>query len=388
MTTTKDRRQGQDGLFDNEAASALTKVQPLTSIEALEKTWHDLRDKANLVSPVSSVDTIPAMHGISLRAVVIDHNVDKDEVYRDTRFCTDEDDRALGGVALQKIAAAAGIQFVDQRRLDDRSEPYYCEIEVTLGIQDYDGTRRQVKKTRALDLRDGRPEAMKPEKKKGRGDKYPRKTGNMIPLDPSALADRRRHIQSLAETKAFHRALRTILQLKQKYTVDELRKPFVVPKLVPMLDPNDPDQKKALIEMAVGREATLYGHDGGDIRELKDVTPAPAESPPSTSDDVDQNENDPPEEVIDEEDFEPLELPEEEPPPAGTCACPCGCQLELTEKVTAIGVEKLGTPRCRDCYPSRQFNLEKHRDVDNLEIPKMPKATVARMATGLKGGAQ
>jgi hypothetical protein len=321
--------------------------------------------------------------------VVIDSSVDNygngPEVYRDNRFCQ-KNERALGGVALQKIAAAAGVQIVERKRLDDRSEPYYCEVEITLSVRDYDGMVRTVTKAREIDLRDGAPEAMKPEKKKGPNDDYAKKTGRLVPLDPSALADRRRHIQSLAETKAFHRALRSILQIKQKYTVEELSKPFAVPKLVPALDPSDPDQKRALIASALGRECDLFGPNGGstEFREMKDVKATvlpPADEPPAETPSA---KNEPVQQEFDPNDFEPMDVEDEDDPPQAVCTCPCGCQAELDERVAAIGIEKIGTPRCRSCYPAKQFDVEKHKDVENLEIPKQPDMTTTKLAAALQ----
>lgn len=204
-------------------------------------------------------------------------------------------------------------------------------------------------------------------------------------MSASALADKRRHMQSLAETKALYRALRLILQLKQKYTVKELERPFVVPKLVPALDPADPVQKQALIEMAMGGLSAvgrLYGHGGGSMRELKDAKPAP----PDQSDRTDVNENftmTPEVDKFDENDFDAPEFPITEPDPI-VCACPCGCQLELEKRVAVTGIERIGTARCAECYPARRFDAKRHNDVGDLKIPKYPGLTAERVIVGLK----
>ena len=201
MATVTDSQNKNKG-------SALMPTKPLTQIEDLRNAWKSLEGQCNLVSPVVIVDTIPEMHAISLRSVMVDPTTNRfnqgPEVYHDRRFCG-EGEVALGGVALRKIAAAAGIQMIERRRLDDRSDPNYCEIEIIIGVRDFDGTWRQVTNAKEIDLRAGAPETMKAEKDGGH------KTGRMIPLDASALGDRRRHIQSLCETKAFYRAIRTIL---------------------------------------------------------------------------------------------------------------------------------------------------------------------------------
>jgi len=372
-------------------SNALTKLEklpsgPISDVAALHETWQSLEAVANLVSPVASVNAIPQMHAISLRAVTIDPTMDDygsgREVYRNASFC-DKDEAALGGVALSKIAAAAGAEITKRSRLDDRTDPNYCEIEVTVSIRDFDGVTRTATKAKSLDLNDGAPEAMKPEKKKGPRDKWAMKTGNMIPLDPSALANKRAHIQSHTETKAFYRALRLLLSIKQKYTLDELSKPFVIPKLIPNLDPSDPDQKQALIASALGKEELLFGPPialpPGETRELKDITPAPTvnDSAPSNEETKLQAEPEAPA-------FEPTDFPDPDPGLIYTCGCSCSCQVELTEEVARITSERYGSPRCEPCFPASGFDYDRHKDLKDLGLPKLPGLTADRVIEVLR----
>jgi hypothetical protein len=359
-------------------AEALT-MQPLKQIEDLRVRFEQLRGQANVVCPVSQVDSIMPMHQLSLRVVVIDStltdpvNGTGPEVYRG-KFCA-ANERALGKVAIEKIDAAAGVQLLQRRRLDDRSDPYYCEIEVTKALRDYDGMWRQTTKTKAVDLRNGSPDAAS--------------------MKPSQLAQARSRIQELAESKAGLRASRTLLHLKQKYTVEDLAKAFVVPKLVPALDPNDPDQKRALIAMATGGEAQLFGPQPSEAsRQLKDVTPsAPALPPPpiekgtppppvgsvpaALTEDADDTESNDAAGDAGADDFDALPA---EPQAPRVCTCPCSCQAELTEETVRITTERAGAPRCRACFPGRAFDLAKHRGVTSLNLPKMPDATVEKLA--------
>ncbi len=372
---------------------------PFVQIQELRETFAKLEREVNLVAPVATIDSIPAMHAISLRAVKIDASTNQygqgPEVYRDGRFCQG-DEVALGGVALQKIMAAAGVQVLARTRVDDRSDPNYCDMEITLAVRDYDGTFRQVVAGKEVDLRDGSPETVKPEKDAGG-----RKTGRVVPLDASALGDKRRHIQSLAETKAMYRALRKILQLRQKYTRAELERPFVIPKLVPNLDPGDPDQKRALIAMATGAETRLFGHQPlidsaralpmGETTTTRDITPHSASGdaarglplPPPSEDRAAET---PPAPADDMSDFEAPE------PPAApqvmhvcTCACGGGCQAEISAEVAEVTVDRVGAPRCSACYPGKRFALKRHAGMATLGLPKFPKMTPADAA---KGGAR
>lgn len=338
---------------------------PLARINELQATMESLAGKVNIVCPVSSVDSVLPMHAISLRAVVISSEVNNAgagaEVYKG-KFC-EQNERALGKVALDKIAAAAGLQTIGRRRLDDRSDPYYCEIEITQGLRDFDGTWRQVTKTKAIDLRDGSPAA------------------NSFKNSPAALAQQRSVIQELAETKAGLRCMRTLLSIRQKYTVDELKRPFVVPKLIPALDPNDPDQKQALIGMAVGQSNGLYGPTARalpaaseTVREVKDVTPAPegkgTPPPPVGATPPDPEDDDEPEAPeLEAYDFE---TPAEQAALI-VCLCPCGHQAEVDELTARTSKEHIQTIRCAKCYPGPSFELDLHKDMrGSLEIPRYP----------------
>ena len=263
----------KDKLAPGGASSALAKpAGPVRTVEELAAALADMQKTANVLSPLAAVDHIMALHQVSLRVVMIDASIDPQsgngpECYRDPRFCK-AGEVALGKNALAKIMGAGGVQIVSRRRLDDHRDPYYCEVEVVLAMQDFDGTYRQIIATKEMDLRAGAPETMKPEK-----DAQGTKTGRLVAYDDSALADKRRHIQSHAETKAIERGIRLLFSLRQKYSLEDLKKPFVVPKLVGALDPTDPGDREALRQHALGNQLALYGPPATErgVRTLKAV---------------------------------------------------------------------------------------------------------------------
>lgn len=338
-------------------------TQAISQVVDLQKTFAALSKTANLVSPVASVGSIAPMCAVSLRMVMIDPQSDCYE----GKFCK-SGEHALGGVALQKIMAAAGVQILGSHRLDDRSEPHYCAFQVTIGMRDFDGCWRQITKSKEVDLRNGSAEASV--------------------MTPNQLSQARAHVQSHAETKALYRALRTLLTLKQKYTKAELAKPFVIPQLVPALDPNDPDQKQALIRMALGTDRQLYGAPKGaeEPRELRDVTPPPPVAPqpqappPAKPPVVDATVVRDPDDEDEGPDgdagsFDVLDMQPEIPTEPVICLCPCSCQREITEQTATLTKERVGAPRCGRCYPGKDFVYEQHKDLKDLQLPKMPGKT-------------
>jgi hypothetical protein len=354
---------------ENAMSTALTRIsdvtsRPLVSVEDLRRTFESLSGQANVVSPIAAVNHVKPLHQISLRMVVVEPDT---ECYQDKRFCKDNE-FALGGVALQKLAAAAGAQVVSRTRLDDRSSPHYCEIEITLAVQDFDGAWRQMIGTKELDLRDGSEDAK-----------------TMLPKE---LSNARKHIQSLCETKAIYRALRKLFSLRQKYTKAELARPWVVPKLVPNLDLNDPDQKRAAIAEATAGTRGLFGPPPGEARTMRDVTPPPALP---SGDTVTERQDaaatreaaETAAERDDQGDLDLLDVTEtpKDAIPVIHCGCPCSCAAEVSPEVAEATKEKYGSVRCRACAPSRAFDFGRHRDLRGglLGLPKHPNLTVEEL---------
>lgn len=153
---------------------------------------------------------------------------------------------------LDQIAAGAGISWFEERRMDGGQHPHYCEAFVKGRVTDYDGTVRELTGSKTVDLREsvaGVP-----------GKDYDEivtkaKAGNRDP--GRQLMEARKFIAEIAFSKAKNRAIAQALGIKRGYTAAELRKPFVVPKLV--LDPTDADAKDLIMANAAGATEALYG---------------------------------------------------------------------------------------------------------------------------------
>jgi hypothetical protein len=373
--------------------------KPLATVAELGSALERLAETANVVSPIARVDTLPPMTQVSLRVVKVDPDLGANgqgpDVYFDRRFCaTDRDGNplevALGKGALLKLAAAAGLQKVASRREDDGRDPNFCRWLVEIEGLDYDGTIRHVVSTKEVDLRDGSPDTTKPEwlcSEHGEAEcrcgrsKF-RKTGRLVPLEDSALADKRRHIAALAETKAYLRAVREFFSIGHKIKVEKLARPFVVPKLVPLLDASDPDVKREMVRRAVWGERALYAPEaprlsrrvqvGGEIErgdDLEDLSAGEAIEP-----EVVGVERDP---FVD---AEPEPEPEAAEPERVRCSCPCGCRDAVDEAQERKSSARLGVVRCAACYPDDGFDEAKHPTADlPLEFPRFPGYTPAKV---------
>ncbi len=152
----------------------------------------------------------------------------------------------IGKASLEQIANAAGVDWVEERRSDDRGHPHYCEFVVSGKVTDFDGTVRNVKGSKTVDLRDDAGGGIKGK------DLEDMKSGQV----PGA----RKFITEQCCSKAKLRAIRSILGMPGSYTKEELRKPFIIPKLVP--DTSDSMAREMVIAGMMGARQLLYAHGG------------------------------------------------------------------------------------------------------------------------------
>ncbi len=264
----------------------------------------------NLLVPITKIDQLPDMHRLSVREVHVDAET---ETYKIPGGELGKEKVALGKVALDKIAMAAGIQWIPNQcgRTDDGRDPYLVTYRVTGLIRNFDGQSVVIgPKEKTVDLRgepgwpdeklgaDTREFIRVADKKTPSRFEIPTGTksstckdcgaqafwvktqgGKNVLVDPDGLChfdtcsakaakgpagwDRvfqaRAHILSLAESKAKNRCIREALAIPVAMTKEQAAKPFVVASLVLAPDMSDPDVKRAAIAHMFGASSALYG---------------------------------------------------------------------------------------------------------------------------------
>jgi hypothetical protein len=205
----------------------------------------------NLLSPELSIQEIPLLHEISLRLVRVDPPVQVDNEWKSPDIYKDESNKgsvswSLTGRMLSKIASCAGISWYPMLtgRIDDGSDPNYRNYRAAGWLIDFDGSKREIHGEKEVDFRDGSP--------------------TVAGWSEQRLRRARQHILAQAESKAKNRAIRQALAIKSSYTVEELKRPFTIPKLI--LDSQnhpDPEIRKLaasrIIDRALGISAQLFG---------------------------------------------------------------------------------------------------------------------------------
>lgn len=69
----------------------------------------------------------------------------------------------------------------------------------------------------------------------------------------------KKHVAARCESGAKNRAIRSAYGLKSSYSAEELKHPFVIPRVVPSFDLSDPETKKMVLADALGIVPELYG---------------------------------------------------------------------------------------------------------------------------------
>lgn len=199
-----------------------------------------LRQHFNVISPMIGVSQFAPGYGVNLVVVRIDPTITDEkngrgvDTYKGKIHGANE--RALNKSGLLKISQALGIQWAAPKRLDDGSQANYWHWQHYGWIRTYDGQMLPVTGSRELDLRNGSAEA--------------------AAMSAGQLPVARTFGNEICETKAMERAIRNFVA--QSYTVEQLQKPFLIPRFSFTPDMADPEIKKLVTQQAMSGMGALY----------------------------------------------------------------------------------------------------------------------------------
>jgi hypothetical protein len=240
-TTSKELAKPEERGLSRVGQYSLAQVveQRLWETEQLYKV-------ANVLFNPTVFQAVPPMWKLVLGMV----KVNPSEESRETYPIPGSGERGLAKVSIDRIAGEAGISVEDARRLSPLSDINNYEFQTAVIGQMADAKFRRVSATAdwhwdiQLDL--NRRIGIK------KGEK-----------DPDAYAKRltmqqREKAAETTQTRSMLRAMRVFLSLKTSYTAAEIAKPFLIAKLVPDPDMDDPEVKQAVIQQALGATRALY----------------------------------------------------------------------------------------------------------------------------------
>lgn len=193
----------------------------------------------NVLTPFANIHGLAAQHGIVVSIARIDPNPTKGgpgEVYDGLPFLS-RNEVALAKIGLRKIADCAGIN-TETVRTDDRTIPHYWEVKAVATYTGIDGRTVRREATCEWDLRDG--------------------SARMKGWKPDQISENRKNGLRNCETRAINAAIRECCGLKQKYSQDELARPFLAIRVAFQPDMSDPEQRRLVTEHALRGTHALY----------------------------------------------------------------------------------------------------------------------------------
>ena len=273
-------------------STALAKTGAYRDPVAINRVLKDVAATCHLLSPASTVGSLPEGCEIVLSAV----QVSEQDTY------SVRGGNALKKTALDLIAGALGVSWLPNLcyRADDGISPYFVHYKAAGVYKSLDGQPVTITGEKIMDLRTGSPmaEGMK----------------------EAELVMARSHILSHAESKAKNRAIRST-GLRPSYSTADLAKPFICARIMFTGRTDDPELKRQfaadISRSFMGGSQALYG---GEERALPPAGAAKTAPPPVGS-------------VRDDDDDA---IPAHGEPMPSTKAAPSGYTVNVQGKATPI----------------------------------------------------
>jgi len=194
--------------------------------------------KYNLLVPTVAIRQINPYLVPDIEVVQLSTDAEGGDIYHDSQM--KDNHFAPTARALARLASVAGITQLDSRRMDDGKDPEIVEWRVEIEMTLPSGRVVRGFGSKRIDLN---------QLAKG--------------WTPQRLAKAREHLVANAETKAFNRAIRSVLSLHGSFPKSQLAKPFAILRWVPNMA--HPDVQKAYLGQLAPASARLFGPTNGDV---------------------------------------------------------------------------------------------------------------------------
>ncbi len=304
-------------------------------------------DKYNLLVPMQTVAEISEIQRPVMNVVSISTNLADKEIYEQEKAYNGSPAKyAITKKGLTKLMRAAGIKILSSRPVVPSTCQKCAEINKGIGKPVRCGAcpNKDVK----YECRISVPQLT--------GESLDIVAHKEIIVDDvvNGMTDRQKaeflkFRNEMCESKALNRALRTAMQIKGTYLLEEFKKPFVVAYLVPNLD-NELVREKAVDSFFAGTKE-LYGHNNDSARRTLFVDDDP--------DDEEHGHCEAMQTPI-EQPGAYSEPPAQEPPKEAQRAAtqndpnynPNICQdcgKEISDGVVKYAIRNYGIPLCMDC---------------------------------------
>ena len=228
----------------------------------------------NILTPAITLEGLSKYHKATVETVSLSPDPEYGDVYKDRNS---KNGFIVKKQGLDKLAVLAGVLWPDQtgsKRIDDRSDPNYVAFEAFGAIRKADGQLVPCKAYYDMDLLAIEDDLRHSYRDKGSKGDYAKHGDELEQYVEYCTGRDMRQIRKFrgarCESGARNRVIRALLGLKNKYSKQELAKPFVAVRITYQPDYEDPEVKKLITMMSLGAQSTIFGTN----------TPALLPSPP------------------------------------------------------------------------------------------------------------
>jgi hypothetical protein len=227
------------------------------------------KQKVNMLGPSINLEELSQFHKIVFDSITLSIAADVGDAYRyKDAYKGKPAQYIITGAGLQKLAVVAGVRWDPvETKVTSISHKYVAYTAVGC-IRRIDGTSACYKAESDIDIDvvlDEIEESFKLKRKKWAEDKWFQKLGTEGQHDYVETAKkkernfRKKHKTKIAATDAKSRVLRPLLMLKKTYTDEELKRPFVMARVILSPDYKDPTVRKMMLAAAINAQTNVFG---------------------------------------------------------------------------------------------------------------------------------
>jgi hypothetical protein len=239
--------------------------------EQLEKALAQAKkDKCNILTPAITTEGLTPLHAVTVEQLELSPDPKQGDVYPH-----DKGKMIIHKQGLEKLSNLAGIEMIKTVRTDNGSDRQYISYQAGGFIRKADGSVVMAVKTYGMDFEVIEEEVLEmyqDKMKKWCKDKGDNQWPNNLHENQrqdyindksrKEVRRRRKFKDQLCESGAQARVKRDLLGLKTFYTPDELKRPFVVVRVVLKPDYEDPQIKMMLTQAAISAQGQVFGIPG------------------------------------------------------------------------------------------------------------------------------
>lgn len=236
------------------------------------------KQKANILGPTTKMDGLSEFHKVIVDSVTLSINPADGDIYKHKDQYKDIPAQyIISGQGLQRLAVCAGVAWNPIETKATSISQKYVAYNAVGCIRKADGIPICFQSEYDIDIdvvEDELREQFKEKRKKWEeatsswfsGMSAEAKDDYTERAIAKELTFKKKHKMKMAATGAKNRVIRALLGVKKTYTLEQLKHPFVMPRVILQPDYSDPEVKKLMLRAAIQAQTGVFG-------------PAPSQAP-------------------------------------------------------------------------------------------------------------